>query len=190
MRSAIDKILTDSLELHKNLHSIIPSIEAAAELMIDAVKGGSKIMFAGNGGSAADAQHLAAELVNRFLRERRPLPGLALTTDSSNLTSIANDYSYEEIFSKQIEALGQAGDVFLGISTSGNSGNIVRAVEVCKERGIKVVTLTGAGGQLKDMADCGIAVPSSDTPRIQEVHILIGHMLCGFIEDSIASESN
>lgn len=142
-------------------------------------------MFAGNGGSAADAQHLAAELVNRFLKERSPMAGLALTTDTSIMTAIGNDYSFKDIFSKQVLALGKKGDVFFGISTSGNSGNILKAIEAAKAMGITTIGLTGKGGGIiAEKVNYLLAVPTTLTPRIQEVHILIGHILCELIESA------
>lgn len=183
MEDRIQAIIEESMSLRTRLSEIVPMIRRAAEMMSAALAGGSKILFAGNGGSASDAQHLAAELVNRFQKERQPLAGLALTTDTSILTAIGNDYSFDEIYSKQIKALGRNGDVFVGISTSGNSRNIIKAFEVAREKGISTVALTGIGGVIKDMVDCPIAVPSSNTPRVQEIHILIGHILCEIIEN-------
>jgi D-sedoheptulose 7-phosphate isomerase len=140
---------------------------------------GRKLLIFGNGGSASDAQHIAAEFVNRFAVERRPLPAVALTTDTSILTSIANDYAFDEVFSKQIRALGEAGDHALGISTSGNSANVITGVETAKELGLYTIGLSGCGGgDLGERCDLSIAVDCKDTPRIQETHILIGHVLC------------
>ncbi|HHO76120.1 MAG TPA: SIS domain-containing protein [Deltaproteobacteria bacterium] len=183
MEEQIRNVIKNSIELHENLYGITDKIAAAAKMMNQCITAGGKIMFAGNGGSAADAQHLAAELVNRFLKQRKPLPGLALSTDTSILTAIGNDFSFDEVFSKQVEALGRQGDVFLGISTSGNSANIISAFEAAGRSGVSTIALTGAGGRMADMADCIIAVPSSITPRIQEAHILIGHILCEIIEE-------
>ena len=159
------------------------AIYKAVVSISEAIRRGNKLLIAGNGGSAADAQHIAAEVVGRFYRERRGLPAIALTTDTSILTSIGNDYGFEQIFSRQIEALGRKGDVFLGISTSGNSVNVVNAVRKAAELGITTVGLTGEeGGKLKGLVDILIAVPSSNTPRIQEVHITIGHIICELVE--------
>ena len=188
MEQRIKDIIDESLELHQKVIEMAPIIKYAAEIMIDSVRSGNKIMFAGNGGSAADAQHLAAELVNRFQRERHPLAGLALTTDTSIMTAISNDYSYDEVFAKQVMALGRRGDVLVGISTSGNSGNIIKAIKAAKEQDIRTVSLTGEGGLMKEISDCCLAVPSSCTPRIQECHILIGHILCEFIENSVCND--
>ena len=147
---------------------------------------GNKLFFFGNGGSAADAQHLAAEFVNRYILERPPLPAIALTTDTSILTSISNDFAFDEIFAKQLKALGRAGDMAIGISTSGNSPNISKAFEVAKEIGMKTVALTGNdGGKHAKMADISLIVTSTSTPRIQETHILIGHILCEIVEHQL-----
>jgi len=161
-------------------------IARAVELMSGALRAGGKILACGNGGSAADAQHFAAELVNRFERERPPLAGLALTTDTSTLTSIANDYDYDQVFSKQVRALGRPGDVLLAISTSGNSRNVVAAIEAAHEGGIAVVVLTGRdGGRMTELlapGDVNICVPARSTARIQEVHLLALHCLCDAID--------
>ena len=179
--------MADSISVKQKLmsdESILSQIELVAKKMIESYQAGGKTMFAGNGGSAADAQHLAAELVNRFCLDRDGVPALALTTDSSVLTSIANDYDFNVLFSRQLRALGNAGDVFVGISTSGNSANIIEAVRVCREKHIFSVGLTGStGGKMASECDVCICVPSSVTARIQEAHILIGHILCGLVED-------
>jgi D-sedoheptulose 7-phosphate isomerase len=152
-------------------------------LLIDRYEAGNKLLVAGNGGSAADAQHIAAEFVSRFNFDRPGLPALALTTDTSILTAVGNDYGYEKLFQRQIEANGVAGDVFLGISTSGNSPNILRALEAARLKGITTFGLTGQpGGQMRALCDHCLCVPSADTPRIQEAHILIGHTLCAMVE--------
>jgi len=161
-------------------------IEAAIELMFQALSNGNKILACGNGGSAADCQHFAAELVGRFERERLPLPGLALTTDTSILTAIGNDYSYKDIFAKQVQAFGQAGDILLALSTSGNSANVIAAIDAALDRDMRVVALTGKGGgaigkALSD-ADVHICVPHDRTARIQEVHLLVIHCLCDGID--------
>ncbi|MCK5196640.1 MAG: D-sedoheptulose 7-phosphate isomerase [Desulfobulbaceae bacterium] len=154
------------------------------DLLVASFKGGGKLLIFGNGGSAADAQHLAAEFVNRFLIDRKPLPALALTTDSSILTSIGNDFSYDDIFSKQVHALGKKEDVALGISTSGNSPNVVNAIKAAREIGMQTAVLTGGnGGKLASEAELVLNVPSDKTPHIQETHIWIEHMLCWLVDE-------
>jgi D-sedoheptulose 7-phosphate isomerase len=165
---------------------LAPVIEQAADSMVQALLSGGKILSCGNGGSAGDAQHFSSELLNRFERERPSLPAVALTTDSSTVTSIANDYSYNEVFSKQIRALGNAGDVLLAISTSGNSANVVQAIQAAHDREMRVVALTGKdGGDMTSLLlpdDIEIRVPSNVTARIQEVHLLAIHCLCDLID--------
>jgi D-sedoheptulose 7-phosphate isomerase len=157
-----------------------------ARRMAEILRSGGKLLFAGNGGSAADAQHLAAEFVNRFQRERRALAAIALTTDSSVLTSIGNDRDFAQLFSRQIEALGRPGDLLVAISTSGNSPNILSAVAAARQAGIVTVALTGgSGGRLAGAADHAFVVPSHETPRIQETHITLGHALCALVEDLV-----
>lgn len=161
-------------------------IKTLAQWMIDTLKSGNKLMFFGNGGSAADAQHLAAEFVNRFLIDRPPLAAIALTTDTSILTSVGNDFSYDDIFVKQIQALGKEGDLALGISTSGNSPNVLTAIEVAKQMGIKTAALTGgSGGKIKETADLTLNVPSKITPAIQEAHIWVEHLLCQIVDEEL-----
>jgi len=168
------------------LPGLRPHLIAAAEAASEAVRAGNKLLFCGNGGSAGDAQHLAAELVGRLVRDRRPLPGLALSTDSSALTCIANDFGYDEVFARQVEGLGRAGDVLIAISTSGNSVNVIRAVEVARPIGLTTVGLLGrGGGRLGPMVDLPIIVPSDETARIQEAHIFLGHVLCALIEQHL-----
>jgi D-sedoheptulose 7-phosphate isomerase len=158
----------------------------AAALATQALQAGSKLMFCGNGGSAADSQHLAAELTGRFIEDRKPLAAIALSTDTSALTCIANDYSFDAVFARQVQGLGRAGDVLVGISTSGNSRNVIRAVEEARAMGIQVIGLLGRdGGTLRELCDVAIVVPSQVTARIQESHILIGHTLCGLIEQQL-----
>ena len=169
--------------------AIAESIVAAGHVMSDALLADGKILSCGNGGSAADAQHFSSELLNRFEMERPGLPAMALTTDASTVTSISNDYSYEEIFSKQVRALGKPGDVLLGISTSGNSENVIRAIDAAHERGMKVVAFSGRdGGRMADMfaeGDVEIRVPATRTARIQEVHLLVIHCLCDLIDTTL-----
>jgi D-sedoheptulose 7-phosphate isomerase len=161
---------------------LLTTIEAVANLCIEGFKRGNRVLLAGNGGSAADAQHIAAEFVSRFMFDRPGLPAIALTTDTSMLTAIGNDYGYEKLFARQIQANGRAGDIFIGISTSGNSPNVLKAVEAAKEIGITSIGLCGGSGKLKECCEFSLAVPSTSTPRIQESHILIGHMICGIVE--------
>lgn len=156
------------------------------EALVTAFGNGKKLMIFGNGGSAADAQHMAAEFVNRFLIDRRPLPAMALTTDSSILTSIGNDFSFDDIFVKQIQALGQAGDIALGISTSGNSPNVVKAIEQARAMGLITAVLTGGhGGKLLGLADIGLNVPTSFTPHIQEAHLWAEHLVCQLVDEAM-----
>ncbi len=183
----------ESAELKIQAASVLaPAIAQGIELMFTALSNGNKILACGNGGSAADSQHFAAELVGRFERERLPLPAMALTTDSSIMTAIGNDYSYREIFSKQVQAFGQAGDVLLAFSTSGNSDNVLAAIEVAQERDMRVIALTGKGGgkmgKLLSEADVHICVPHSRTARIQEVHLLTIHCLCDGIDVALFGE--
>ncbi len=165
---------------------LLQTIGDVAEACTEALCQGNRIYFCGNGGSAADAQHLAAELSGRYMYDRPPLPSEALHVNTSYLTAVANDYSYDEVYARLIRGLGTAGDILIALSTSGNSGNILRAIETAQEIGMIVVGMTGeTGGRMKDSCDYLINVPSSETPRIQESHILIGHILCGIIESSI-----
>ncbi len=161
------------------------NIAEAASRCLSAYKNGNKILIAGNGGSAADAQHIAAEFVSRFEFDRPGLPALALTTDTSILTAIGNDYGFERLFSRQIEANSKPGDIFIGISTSGNSPNILAALKSAKEHGLTTIGLAGSGGKIQNECDICISVPSSHTPRIQESHILIGHIICAFVEEEL-----
>ena len=163
----------------------LQKVAEVAQLLIGTYKAGGKTLWAGNGGSAADAQHMAAELVNKFRLNRSGLPALALTVDTSILTAIGNDYGYDQVFVRQIEACGQPGDVFIGISTSGNSANLVKALSACRARGIVTVALVGGRACQMDAYDHVIHVPSEDTPRIQECQTLIGHILCDAVEQSL-----
>lgn len=163
--------------------AFMQQITDMGHLLIDRYEAGNKLLVAGNGGSAADAQHIAAEFVSRFNFDRPGLPALALTTDTSILTAVGNDYGYDQLFRRQLEANGQSGDVFLGISTSGNSPNILMALEAARLKGITTIGLTGQrGGKMRDLCDHCLCVPSEDTPRIQEAHIVIGHTLCAMVE--------
>lgn len=166
--------------------NIISSIHKISAKIVESINAGGKVLIAGNGGSAADAQHVAGEFINRFHFDRPGLPCIALSTDTSVLTAVGNDYAFDLVFRKQIEALGKAGDVFIGITTSGNSPNIVEAMKLCREKGIATVGLTGQkAGKIDDFCDFMIKVPSGDTPRVQESHILVEHIICGIVEASI-----
>jgi D-sedoheptulose 7-phosphate isomerase len=187
-RSYIEKNIANSISVKQQLlqnEELLDKIHRAAELCVACFKSGNKVILAGNGGSAADAQHISAELVARYNFDRPGLPSIALTTDTSALTAIGNDYGYEHLFSRQLEANGVEGDVFIGITTSGNSGNILKAIEVARAKNIHVIGLAGAGGKIQTESDICLNVPSTVTPRIQECHILIGHIICGYIEDAM-----
>jgi D-sedoheptulose 7-phosphate isomerase len=162
----------------KMAETMSAEIATAATAIAETFKAGGKLLLFGNGGSAANAQHIAGAFMNRFLIERPPLPAIALTTDTSVLTSIANDYAFDEIFSKQVRALGKKGDVALGISTSGSSGNVLKALRAAKKLGMTTIALTGEGGKAASLSDIALQVPSRSTPRIQEAHIVVGHILC------------
>lgn len=176
-----------SIEIHGRLLSAcLPAMTVAADAMVSAYRAGHKTFFFGNGGSAADAQHLAAEFLGRYLHERLPLPALALHVNSSAMTAIANDYGYEHVFSRQLKALAAPGDVAIAISTSGNSPSIIQAVTSARQLGLFTIALTGAsGGRLRGLVDVLIAMPSDETPRIQECHILVGHALCDAVEHAL-----
>lgn len=186
-RSSLDEIriqIQENIDIaEKLMEESIELILKAGDRLISTFRKRNKLLLCGNGGSAADSQHIAAEFVNRFRKERDSLPAIALTTDSSILTSISNDYDYRYCFSKQVKAIGQKGDVLMGISTSGMARNVIEAVKIAKSIGIYTIGLTGkSGGRLMDFVDLCIRVPSNDTPRIQEAHILIGHLLCDIVE--------
>ena len=167
---------------------LLEQITQAAAIVTAAYKNNKKTLLAGNGGSAADSQHIAGEFVSRFYFDRPGIPSIALTTDTSIITAIGNDYGYERLFARQVQALGNEGDIFIGISTSGNSPNILKALEVCKEKGITSIGLTGmSGGKMAALCDLCLKVPSNETPRIQEVHILIGHIICCIVEEELFS---
>lgn len=183
-----DTALAEHLAVIESLRAQRGVLEAIAEHMTRAVREGNTVLWCGNGGSAADSQHMAAEFVGRFRRERRGLPSISLTTDTSVLTSVANDYGFEHVFRRQVEALCMPGDVLVGISTSGNSRNVCLALQAARERGAWTVAFTGqGGGAMAGVADAVLAVASKDTARIQEAHILCGHILCDWIERSICA---
>lgn len=187
MKKKIEEIIEESIAVKKDLiKSQLDSIQKAAEVMINALKTGGKIIIFGNGGSAADSQHIAAELVGRFLKERKGLPAIALTTNTSILTAIANDYSYNQIFSRQVDAIAEKNDVAIGISTSGKAANVIEAVELANRKGLTTIALTGGdGGGLAKIAKISIIVPSKATPRIQEAHVTVGHIICQLVEDAL-----
>jgi D-sedoheptulose 7-phosphate isomerase len=186
VRAFLENELEESAKVVSQIRqdgALVDTLIEVADICIDALRRGNKIMFAGNGGSAADAQHFAAELVGRFYCERTPLAAIALTTDTSMLTAIGNDYGFEQIFSRQVEANGRSGDIFIGISTSGNSKNVSQAALMCKS--MKIITvglISDRTSTLGDISDYCVCVPSNSTPRIQEAHTVIGHALCALIE--------
>ncbi|NLI11052.1 MAG: D-sedoheptulose 7-phosphate isomerase [Peptococcaceae bacterium] len=189
MLSKIRREIEDSLSTKKmSLESMPIKIYQAVSLICSVISAGNKVMFCGNGGSAAEAQHLATELVSKFRLDRRGLAAVALTDNNSLLTAIANDYNSQYIFARQIEAIGKTGDVLVAISTSGNSKNVLEAINTSKHMGIHTIGLTGKGGGLMaGIVDCLLDVPSDDTPRIQETHIMIGHIICGLVEELCAA---
>lgn len=189
MATDIKKLIADSIatkQLVLEDQELLAAIENAANACIEAFKNDKKVLFCGNGGSAADAQHISAELSGRFYTDRPPLYSEALHVNSSYMTAVANDYSYDVVYSRMVEACGRKGDVLVGITTSGNSKNIIAAMEMAKKQGMITVGMTGkSGGKMNDCCDIMLRVPSTDTPRIQESHILIGHILCQLIEETI-----
>src|SRR6187402_528478 len=179
-----DTALATSIALHERMRGQLGATLVAAETMSEALKAGRKLLVFGNGGSAGDAQHMACELVGRFQRERAALAAIALTTDTSILTAVANDYSFKQVFARQVEALGQAGDVAFGISTSGESPNVVIALQAARARGLKTIAMTGRdGGEVGRAADIHVNVPDQSTPRVQEVHRTLIHVMCEVIEE-------
>jgi D-sedoheptulose 7-phosphate isomerase len=178
--------LTEHLAVFTNLAQVEPQVQHAGDVIVTTLRHGGKVMFCGNGGSAADSQHLAAEFTGRFISDRRPLAGLALSTDSSALTCIGNDYGFDHVFSRQVQALGRAGDCLVGISTSGNSPNVINAFHHARDAGIATIGLLGRdGGAMAALSDIAVVVPSDTTARIQEAHIMIGHTWCGIAEDQL-----
>ena len=185
-KSEIEKVFNNSSEIIKNSFSLTNDIEKAIDLIVQCVKNNKKVIIFGNGGSAADAQHIAAELVGRFKKERKSYPAIALTTDTSVITSLANDYSYDVIFSRQCESLVSKGDVVIGISTSGNSKNVQNGIKTAREKGAFTIGLLGTGGGLlRNLVDLPIIVDSSSTPRIQEAHRVIYHVICEIVENKL-----
>ena len=185
----IEKIIEDSINLKKITYddkALLDLIELSADSIIDAIKKDRKILIAGNGGSAADSQHMAAEFVSKFYHDRSAMPAIALTTDTSILTSISNDYDYSNIFARQIEAIGREGDIFIPITTSGNSENLIKAAQISSKMGIKVIGLTGNnGGKLRQFCNILLNIKDTDTPRIQECHLMIEHIICELVEKEL-----
>ena len=183
MKDIIENEFNEHIKVANSIHCLTDAVAISAQLCIDCLKNGGKILLFGNGGSAADAQHIAAELVGRYKVERKSLPAIALTTDTSALTAIGNDYGYIHVFDRQVEALANKGDVAIGISTSGNSINVINALKVASQLNCKTIGFSGKdGGVMKDICDITLDAPSEDTPRIQEMHILIGHTICHLID--------
>jgi D-sedoheptulose 7-phosphate isomerase len=182
-RPAIEAIWDEHLQVATTARGLAPEIDRVVTLIAGSMAAGGALLVCGNGGSAADAQHIAAELTGRFFKDRKPLRALALHANTSSLTAIGNDYGYEQVFAREVAAHGRKGDVLLAISTSGNSVNVVRAIATAREHGMAVVGLTGAqGGKMRELCDVCLCVPSTSTPRIQECHILIGHAVCELLE--------
>ena len=189
MRDYIKNYIVESISAKEDIlksDKILDLVEQASSIIIDAYRNGKKVLVAGNGGSAADAQHIAAELVSKFLKDRPALNAIALTTNTSILTAVGNDYSHEYVFARQIQAYGQKGDVYLAISTSGNSKNIIKSIEEAKKLGLKIIGLTGKNVSIMDeLCDCLIKIPSEKTPIIQESHIMIGHIISALVESNL-----
>ena len=192
MKNAIIKeFLAHQETIAKVIETMQEPLLEASKLAVETLRAGNKILLCGNGGSAADAQHIAAELTGRYKTERRGLPGIALTTDTSALTAIGNDYGYDRVFDRQVEALANKGDLLIGISTSGNSTNVINALKVAREMGCKTLGLTGRdGGAMNELCDINLVVPSNDTPRIQEMHILFAHTICQIIDNELSEFCN
>jgi D-sedoheptulose 7-phosphate isomerase len=189
LNAAIGEAIAEHCALAALMDGLTPAIGLAAEAMIASALDGGQLLVCGNGGSAADAQHIAAEYAGRFLRERRPLAAIALHTNSSAVTAIANDYGFEEVFARQVRAHGRTGDVLLAISTSGESANVLEAVNAARDIGMTTIALCGvAGGAISLASDISIDIPSTATPRVQEMHILVGHILCGLVEEAVCEK--
>ena len=187
MKAIIENEFSEHLKVAKNMSTLTSQVEVAARLCIDSLNNGGKILIFGNGGSAADAQHIAAEMVGRYKAERKGLPAIALTTDTSALTSIGNDYGYDRVFDRQVEALANKGDMAIGISTGGSSGNVISALKLAKEMGCRTIGFSGRdGGEMNTLCDVNLVVPAQDTPRIQEMHIVIGHTICHLVDQAFS----
>ncbi len=184
------KQIEESINLKEELKAQSRVLISIAEQIIRAFRAGNKVLLFGNGGSAADAEHIAAELEGKFCREREPLPAIALTANSPALTAIANDYGYEVVFARQVKALAKKGDVVIGISTSGESPNVLRGIEQAKRIGATTIAFTGQGGKLKESADYVLSLPSNNTPRLQEAHITAGHIICYLVEEGLFGEKD
>jgi len=186
MKLLIENEIAAHLKVAETMSSLTNTVEIAAQLCIDTLQDGGKLLIFGNGGSAADAQHIAAELVGRYKMDRRGMPAIALTTDTSAITAISNDFGYEHIFKRQVEALANKGDVLIGISTSGTSSNVIHGLKMATKIGCRSIGFSGSdGGEMNQICDINIEVPSEDTPRIQEMHIVIGHIICHLIEQEL-----
>lgn len=186
--SMIIKQIEESASLKQGLKAQVGTMLTIAEELIQAFRRGNKVLLFGNGGSAADAQHIAAELGSKFYKEREPLPAIALTTNTSSLTAIANDYGYEMVFAKRVKALAKEGDIVIGISTSGESPSVLQGIEEANRIGAITVAFTGQSGKLRELANYVLSIPSSDTPRIQEAHITAGHIICYLVEEALFGE--
>jgi len=181
--NTIKEQIDEHIKVSNTMMELVPIIKMVGEACLNSIQNDNKIILAGNGGSAADSQHIAAEFTGRFVKERQSLPAIALTTDTSALTAISNDYGYDYVFSRQLSGIANRGDVFIGISTSGNSKNILEAVKIAKSKGVTTIGLLGkSGGMLKGLVDYSIVIPSDVTARIQEMHILIGHLICEYVD--------
>jgi len=183
--TAIKSQIEESIRLNKYLATKVDILMSIADELIEGFRTGNKVLLFGNGGSAADAQHITSELAGKFSRDREALPAIALTTNTSSLTAIANDYGYETVFVRQLQGLVKKGDVVIGISTSGNSSNVLLAIEEAKRRGAVTIAFTGKGGKLRELVDYVLSIPSEDTPRIQEAHITAGHIICYLVEEAL-----
>lgn len=184
----IEKYIAETIQTLERSRGLAKNIQAGADELIKCLQGRGKVIFCGNGGSAADAQHLSAELMGRFLVDRSPLPALSLTVDTSALTAIGNDYGYDQVFARQLRGIAREGDVLFGMSTSGNSGNVVEAFKVARGIGVRTIGLTGeGGGAMAELSDVLIAVPHTKTNHVQEAHITIGHMICAIVEVTLCS---
>jgi len=188
MKTIIEKEIAEHLKVVMTMSSLTDRVEIAAQLCIDSLQDGGKILIFGNGGSAADAQHISAELVGRYKMDRKGIPSIALTTDTSTITAISNDFGYEYVFERQVEALANKGDVLIGISTSGRSSNVINGLKMASKIGCRSIGFSGSdGGEMNQICDTNLVVPSEDTPRIQEMHIVIGHIICHLIEQELTT---